>query len=278
MMLLANKYIQVQLDENSAHIASLKDAHGHEWLYHCAPSGQGGVFDALWTGGIDAIFPCDEACPELGQLYSDHGVLWHAGWRLENTFPSSCVLYREQGGLAARYSISLLENRLYLALYIQNNLKVNFTGLFRWHPAFAIDRIKNLQLEAAQCLTEREFLFPALTAKEFSWPCLPAEDGACVDLSKPSSLPQGHYGLVYAHLKNPAITLTTQTGACLTMHSALPWLCLFYTRRGWAGHDVLVPEHASAPFYSMEKSMPWLTSLPPGQGRTYSLVLQLEHK
>lgn len=274
--------LQLALDETSGKITSLRHKPtGQQWLWTHTPHSAGASFDEQWSGGLDVLFPCDEACPRLGEAYADHGMCWQPGWQLAVADATGFLLRRSSQHIHLAYSGRATGPLLRLRLEAENRGTATLPFLFRWHPAFPLQHIAHMVCRAGQLFADAAFHHPPAKKGCFAWPHLPLAGAAAgsqpANLSQPSALPPGQYGMVYAPLPDGRVVLHSHSGGSLALQSNLPWLSLFYSNGGWQGHQVWVPEPASAPLCSLDDmaAQGHGQALAPGESRTFLLDIRL---
>jgi hypothetical protein len=135
-------------------------------------------YDDVWAGGMDELFPVDEAGTIVGDFYPDHGELWTGGWSAD-TFQSG-----DEAGVTLRFvtPISSFQvekkirlcsrsRRVEIDYQLTNGSGQRFPFLWKLHPAFAITPRHRIDFPAMQ--VEREPDFPGSLGEaplSFAWP------------------------------------------------------------------------------------------------------------
>ena len=89
-VILENEHVRaVILPELGGRVWTLEDRlRRRQWIWHrqdvsLAPSAPGAVYDDVWSGGWEELFPNDAPGEFEGRLLPDHGEWWTLAWRAE---------------------------------------------------------------------------------------------------------------------------------------------------------------------------------------------------
>ena len=88
MLILQNEYLKVSVDQaNGGAITSIfsrrtKD----EWIYYDpslkSEENDSLIYDDMWCGGFEELFPNDAPDNVNGRILRDHGELWMRSWNI----------------------------------------------------------------------------------------------------------------------------------------------------------------------------------------------------
>ncbi len=193
-----NERIQVQAvwGRQGFTITSLKDLlFQKEWLYTESPfSGERRdtqTFDDQYEGGMEFLFPSDEAEVFEGKDYQDHGILWRMAYQV-NAEGNKLLAqgFHRDAKLRCAYHLELEEAAVLLKIVIYNESVEKLPYLARLHPAFVLEEDSRLLLHGVQVLFEPDGAYCSF--------CPEGEAGRQVDIEKPKTWK--NYDL-FAHIK-----------------------------------------------------------------------------
>ncbi len=212
------------------------------------------LYDDVWSGGWDELFPVDEEATILGERYPDHGELWSARWAAEpwstaeevgvvlrlNT-PISCIQWEK------RISLRRESSRIYTHYRVTNQESSDFPFLWKLHPAFAVTPQHRIDFPPMRVL--REPAFPGTLAQaplEFDWPLVNTPAGQ-VDLRRvPDSALHQLYFFYGTAMQGGWCALTntaTKLSCGLSFDPAIfPSCWVFASYGGWLDYQVAVLE------------------------------------
>ncbi|MBO0910918.1 MAG: hypothetical protein J2P13_03925 [Acidobacteria bacterium] len=211
------------------------------------------VYDDVWSGGWDELFPNDEVAVIDGRSYPDHGELWTGEWSADTFHDAHRV------GVRLRYvtPISLVEFEKTVLLgpgpridfhhRLLNRGGQCFPFLWKLHPAMAVSRHHRIDFPKMKVLIEPAFLGTLSGAREASdWPIIQTSQGN-IDLRRVTGEHSRQLYFFYGtemHAGWCAITNTSTGLACGVQFDPRIFPCcwLFATYGGWRNYNVAVLE------------------------------------
>ncbi len=194
---IGNEKIRVQAvwGRQGFTITSLTDLrYQREWLYAESPfSGirrDDQTFDCQYEGGMEFLFPSDEAEVFEKKEYQDHGMLWRMPYQV--SVERNRLLaegFHRAAKLRCVYDMELEEAAVLLKVVIYNESAGKLPYLARLHPAFLLKEDSRLFLHGGQVLFEPDGAYCSFS---------PEEVGRQVDLENPKTWK--NYDL-FAHIK-----------------------------------------------------------------------------
>lgn len=164
-------------------ITSLQDLlFQKEWLYTENSFSQvrrnDKTFDSQYEGGMEFLFPSDEAEVFEEKAYQDHGVLWRTPYQV-NTEGSKLLAegFHEDTKVKSVYDVELKEEAVLLKVTIYNLSANELPYLARLHPAFLLEKDTRLLVHG-----ERVFFEPDGAYCSFS-----PEEAKQMNMEKPAS-------------------------------------------------------------------------------------------
>ncbi|MGB0125116.1 MAG: hypothetical protein WA419_07940 [Silvibacterium sp.] len=224
-------------------------------------------YDDVWSGGMDELFPTDEAGTIEGELYPDHGELWTGAWDAE-TFQDA-----EQAGIQLRFltpiSCFAVEKTIRLrpesaqveiSYRLTNHGQERFPFLFKLHPAFAVSPAHRIDFPPMRVI--REPGFPGtLSAAPLDFPWPHAQTGqATTDLRRipdtSSRAVHFFYGTELAAGWSAVTNAATGLSSCLRFDTAIfPSCWLFASFGGWRNLNVAVLEPSTGYPYHLPSAI-----------------------
>jgi hypothetical protein len=223
------------------------------------------LYDNVWSGGWDELFPNDEAWRLDGRSLPDHGELWTGIWRAEPFH------HGEDAGVHLSFftpvSNFLVEKTVRLKpasthFEIEYRLKNRGSGAFpflwKLHPAFAVSPRHRIDFPPMAVLREPEFPGTLGAAPPiFPWPHAPMGDRV-LDLRQVPDATSGalhfFYGAGLAEGWCGVTNRANRLASGLRFDPAVFSSCwLFASHGGWNGLNVAVLEPATGYPFRMEK-------------------------
>jgi hypothetical protein len=222
------------------------------------------LYDDVWSGGWDELFPNDEPGMLNGNLLPDHGELWTGAWQAE-PFQDG-----EWQGLHLRYTTPisnfLVEKTILLPperaafeiRYRFTNLGAeSFPFLWKLHPAFAVSA--HHRIDFPSMMVRRELEFPGTLGDAppvFPWPYA-AVDGVSIDLRQVPNVSSRavhfFYGTELAAGWCGITNRDNRLACALRFDPEILSSCwLFATHGGWRDLNVAVLEPATGFPYQMQ--------------------------
>ncbi len=162
------------------------------WIYHQvrphlleAPSR---IYDDVWRGGFEELFPNDAPCVFQGRALRDHGELWDAPFEVLERGPASVTLSRvcETVPASVLKTIALVPDRpeLRLQYALQNRGSGPLPYLFKLHAAMRVEAGDELLLPGGT-VTPVDQAFSRMIGGPgpSRWPLAEGIAGTPVDLS-----------------------------------------------------------------------------------------------
>jgi len=264
---------------------------GDTWLFHDPSRGTAfpadhPVYDDVWRGGFEELFPNDAPGVFDGRALPDHGELWNAPCKVGRASGTELHLRRRCTTVPADFekTIALDPSRCGLTIRyrLANRGDVPLWHLFKLHPAVRVEAGDRLLLPGGAVTPVEPGFGRLLGAGPFRWPVALDEAGAPLDLSlvrPPESrfrefvyvaeMPEGWCGIRRA-----------RTGETLTIRYPLavfPYCWLFITYGGWRGYCTAVLE----PCTNMPKDLTAARDrgtcavLAPGEAREYVVRVEV---
>ena len=229
---------------------------GDTWLFHDSARAAGRppdhpVYDDVWCGGFEELFPNDAAGDFDGRALPDHGELWNSPFEVVGASAAKLHLRRDCRTVPAAVEKSILLDASGPGATIRYRLASRGVAplwhLFKLHPAVRVEAGDRLLLPGGT-VTPVEPGFGRLSgAARHRWPVELDDAGAPLDLSlvRPpeerfrefvyvSDLPEGWCGIRRG-----------RTGEALTIRYPLdvfPFCWLFITYGGWRDYHTAVLE------------------------------------
>ena len=182
---------------------------GGKWLWrnHQVPLGSipsGAVYDDVWQGGLEELFPNDAPAIVDDSSYPDHGELWSVPWQVVRTKEGAIELAVEGAAtgvrICKRFSINFAE--LTVRYAFEHSGRIPLLHLFKLHAAIDVNTHCQINLPGGVVeKVDHEFGNLLSTADEQPWP---TEVGLpfCCDRSSRSNefvyvsdLPEGWCGI-----------------------------------------------------------------------------------
>lgn len=211
-------------------------------------------YDDVWCGGMDEIFPNDEASLIGGESYPDHGELWAGDWRAEPfqeldtagirlRFVTPISSFTVEKTIRLRAESSVVECNYRLI----NCTQQSFPFLWKLHPAFAVSPAHRLDFPQMNVIREPDF--PGTLGDAplgFRWPHVQT-GGQTLDLRRipPASSRAVHflYGTDLAAGWCAITNTATGLACCLRFDRKILTSCwLFASFGGWQNLNVAVLE------------------------------------
>jgi hypothetical protein len=246
------------------------------------------VYDDVWAGGFEELFPNDAPGLFDGNTLPDHGELWNAPFE---------VVSQEAKSVHLRYSCvtvpALVEKtlrlddsaaRVILRYRIDNIGKTHLRYLFKLHAAMRVEAGDRILLPGGTVTAvDPSFSRILAGAEAYRWPIVGGLAGSPSDLSIVRSRKSSLQEFVYVS-DLPAGwcgILRARTGERLRFQYPLevfPYCWLFITYGGWRGHYTVVLE----PCTNMPKGLSaacaagCCATLEAGESREFDVRLSVE--
>jgi hypothetical protein len=221
-------------------------ARSRQWIWHrdgvplvaCAV---GAVYDDVWAGGWEELFPNDAPGAFEGRTLADHGEWWTLAWQAETTLDDDgvCVRLRSRtrtvnAACEKEFRLPHDSAELRVSYRIRSLEPAPFHFLFKQHLPIQLTPACRLVLPGGTVrAVDSSFgtILPA--AGPLPWPadgprgdlqCIPPPSSAAREFVYVSDLPEPWCGAD-----------DHETGASLRMHfdAAMPYVWLFLSYGGW---------------------------------------------
>lgn len=250
----------------------------------------GAVFDNVWCGGWEEMFPSPAPGVINGEPYPDHGEVWCVPWEAVTASDAECVSVLLS--CDARISAAHLEKRITLrgerprvevSYSLHNPTWVNFPFIFTLHPAFAVTPGCRIDFPPMTVEVDPTYL-GTLTgvSSPFAWPNA-TRDGNAVDLRQVAPPSSGEVYFFYGTGFNDGWCAVTDPENRLTWGLMFSpqffrscWV--FATYGGWRNHHVAILEPSTSYPQQIEQAILNKTAamLPAGATMETSVVLQVQ--
>lgn len=257
--ILENKKLCLKInnDKGGVSIRSLYDKeNNYEWV-HTQKNGLSseGLYDSVYDGGFEFIFPTDVPCRINGMNYQDHGFLWTTLFEtkgIEKTETGQRITFtgkiHEIGvNVTIDFSLNNSSREIHSSITLENLNNFNIPYLFRFHPSILLHETSRLDLNGTDIIFE--FDGNAVKAcdfkeiKEASFPNIRTERGK-VDLE---NLCRCNLKEVFCHIKQKtgSFGIEDKTGKMRIKydHCKLPILTLYFFNND---HKVVILEPATS--------------------------------
>jgi len=260
MVLESDSLRAVVLPALGARVWELEDkARGRQWIWNRGLAnlrGQpvGAVYDEVWVGGWEELFPNDAPGLFEGRNLPDHGEWWASSWQIAelrdgaeprlrltsrmNVIRASCSkefrLLADGATLAVRYAIRSEE-------------RLPFHFLFKQHLPIRLTPECKLRLPGGRVrAVDASFGSRLSTTDEFDWPHAPGKDRVADFRAVPAASSCQQEFLYVRELPEPWCGVDdTRKLASIRMRfdtTFLPYVWLFLTYGGWRGYYTAVLE------------------------------------
>ncbi len=227
----------------------------------------GAVFDDVWCGGWEEMFPNAAPGALQGETYSDHGEVWPLTWESEvrNTGGSLRLVLQTSTPIRAasmEKRLTLREDApcLEIVYTLRNHSAREMPYIFALHPAFAVTPACRLDLPAMQMDLEPSFPGTLTETKpRFEWPYA-TRRGEKVDLRTVYPATSGETFFLYGHNFKEGWSAITDTDERLSWGLRFApeffrscWV--FATYGGWRDSYALLIEPSTAFPFQIERAL-----------------------
>lgn len=249
----------------------LPELGGKIWQLTCARSGRdvlwhnsrvsprqvpfGSIYDDVFFGGWDELFPNDAAEQLAGEAYPDHGELWTLPWdwtveqRAGDEVSVHLSCRTPISGCSVEKTISLRMGRRTVRVrsVLRNENRNDLPYLWKQHVAVPVDGKATLDLPARTVVME-DFGNPRARALQghYEWPYLVDGDGVSHDMRNTLPGSSGVSEFQYGTALDDgwcALTNDDGTGIGLAFDRQVFSTCwTFASYGGWRGLEVLILE------------------------------------
>jgi len=248
------------------------------------------VFDDVWCGGWEEMFPTPAPGVINGQSYPDHGEVWSLAWEATTESNEDAASVRLAcrapiSGIRMEKKITLQANepRLEVSYLLRNPTGSNFPFTLALHPALAVS--PNCRVDFPPMLVDLDASYLGTLAgveSPFEWPYVTRGSGK-VDLRIVPPVSSGEVYFLYGHRFQEgwcAITDTTNrlTYGLVFSPEVFRACWLFATYGGWRDYYVAILEPSTSYPQQIEQAIQQGTapSLPAGGTLETTVIFQVQ--
>lgn len=227
-----------------------------EWLFYDPARAAGRpadhpVYDDVWRGGFEELFPNDAPGQFDGRMLPDHGELWNQPFEVVSSSRTAVHLRRRCTSVRAdvekTVSIDGVGPGVTIAYRLSSRAPAPLWHLFKLHSALRVEAGDRLLLPGGSVTPVEPGVGRIAGAGPYQWPTATDGAGASVDLSLVRSEKERFREFVYVSgLPEGWCGIRRQgTGESLRITfplSVFPYCWLFLTYGGWRGYNTAVLE------------------------------------
>lgn len=226
-----------------------------QWLFFDETRALGGdprVYDEVWCGGFEELFPNDAPGQFEGQDLPDHGELWNTGWEIVRNTEIAIALRCECKTFPAvvekSFELHSSEPRFSINYKVENRANRRLYYLFKLHPAMRIESGDEILLPGGSVnVVDPSFSTMTNGGGPWKWPwvtgtngermnvaVIPGPESKLQEFLYVTNVPEGWCGL-----------RRVRTGKRITFRypsAVLPFCWLFMTYGGWRNYYTVVLE------------------------------------
>jgi hypothetical protein len=233
---------------------------GRDLLWHnprikARPVPFGAVYDDVFFGGWDELFPNDLPEELGGEPYPDHGELWASAfdWRVEHDCPDlvRVSMSMQTPVSACRFTKTLAlkdgDSHLRVSWRVENQSRQDLPYLWKQHVAVPVAEPARIAM-AARSVQVEGFGSPRAGGggTRYQWPYLVDDSGECHDMRRTLPAESGVSEFQYAtELVDGwcSVTYADGSGIGLAFDREVFRSCwTFASYGGWRAHEVLILE------------------------------------
>lgn len=250
----------------------------------------GAVFDNVWCGGWEEMFPSPAPSVINGESYPDHGEVWCLPWEAttESDADSASIRLSCDARISAvrfekKITLCADESRLEVAYSLHNPTLTEFPFIFTLHPAFSVTPHCRIDFPPMSVELDPSYAGTlAGVASPFTWPHT-TRGGQEVDLRKVAPHSSGEVYFLYGTGFRDGWCAVTDAVNRLTWGLVFSpqffracWL--FASYGGWRNHDLAILEPSTSFPQQVEQAIENKTAatLPAGGTLRTSVVLQVQ--
>jgi hypothetical protein len=222
----------------------------HQWIWHrpdvsLNASPMGAVYEDVWAGGWEELFPNDAPGTFAGRSLPDHGEWWTMRWEACELSSGTSARVRLsasstviKASCTKEFSLDSAASTVSVSYRIRSEEPEPFHFLFKQHLPVQLDPGCRLLLPGGRVHpVDASFSTLATGPAPFDWPMAPASNGQAVDLSWVQPRTERTKEFVYVS-DMPASWCGVEhpDGASIRMDfdsQTLPFVWLFLTYGGW---------------------------------------------
>lgn len=229
--------------------------HNRQWIWHrhdvpLSQAAPDAVYDLVWAGGWEELFPNDAPGEFEGQMLLDHGEWWSRAWTVAEEIVGPSPRVRlvtppiRGASCSKEFGLTPDGTGIEVRYRIVNQSAEAFHFLFKQHLPVALTDGCRLRLPGGQVsAVDPSFGSGFRVPGEFAWP----NGGGAVDLSVMPPRSSGKQEFVYVREVPDGWCGMDDVaaGASLRMHydrTQFPYVWFFMTFGGWQGCHTAVLE------------------------------------
>jgi len=292
---LKTSCLKVTVDvENGARLVRLCAGDTDEnWLFYEPERAIGypvghSVYDDVWVGGFEELFPNDAPVHFDGRALPDHGELWNARFDVVELSEAAVILRREcvtvPAAIEKRIMLSESGATLRMTYQLNNMSAERLWYLFKLHPAMRVERGDMILLPGGQVTPVSPGFGVLDDTRPLPWPVavykgqplrldlVREEESGFREFVYVSALHEGWCGIHRA-----------RTGERIRLRydqAVFPYCWLFITYGGWRGYNVVVLEPCTnVPKDLAEaRAMGSCAELAPGEVKSLHVAVEVESR
>ncbi|MGA9405709.1 MAG: hypothetical protein WBW71_01125 [Bacteroidota bacterium] len=293
MQELHSRYCTVKIDpgRGGAILSIISHAENDEWIYYNLQQriqhSSAGLYDDVWCGGFEELFPNDAPGVVNGRMLKDHGELWQASWDMKEKKEHTVTMEMSCESVPAIISKTIfLETdlpRLAIKYKIENCSSQTYPYLFKLHPAMRIEAGDQILMPGGEIIPV-DISFSKILGHEgpFLWPLVEGKLSEKIDISMipprqkilqefiyVNRLPQGWCGLRRNRTKEEFVITYPM--------DVFPYCWLFMALGGWRDHYTVVLEPCTNYPKDMQTAIGMGTCMimKPFEKRTFTVSISL---
>lgn len=250
----------------------------------------GAVFDNVWCGGWEEMFPSPAPCVINGESYPDHGEVWSLPWEAVTASDSesvsvllSCDARISAVRLQKKITLHAEEPRIDVSYSLHNPTQSDFPFIFTLHPALRVT--PGCRIDFPLMTVELDPTYAGTLSgvdSPFAWPNA-TRNGEAVDLRQVAPHSSGEVYFFYGTRFHEGWCAVTDPSNRLTWGLKFSpqffrscWL--FATYGGWRNHHLAILEPSTSYPQQIEQAILNQTAamLPAGATIDTSVVLQVQ--
>lgn len=256
---LENKFIRLKIDNTGRglSIRSLYDKENdHEWVYVQKEGlSEEGIYDSVYNGGFEFLFPTDEPC-QVGKLkYQDHGFLWTTLFKtsgIEKVNSKQRLVFEgkvREMDTGVRIELSMKDDSktVHSEITFENYNETPIPYIFRLHPSIELKENSRVRLDGKNIEFEFEGNKPKACdfeeVRAAGFPYIQHERGK-LDLR---NLGKSDIKEIYCHIEQESGNFEIEENDRKLLvtydHCKLPILTLYFFNNG---HKVVILEPATS--------------------------------
>ena len=258
MLILQNEYLKVSVNQakGGAITSIFSRRTKDEWIYNNSSlkseENSSLMYDDLWCGGFEELFPNDAPDNVNGRILKDHGELWMQSWDVTHRNDNSVNMQTQCTTVPAivtkNVTLHSTTPTIIVNYRIENVSSEEYPYLFKLHPAMRIERGDELLLNGGTVIPV-DLTFSKIIDKngEFNWPIVIDKNGRRKNLAIIPDKNEKLQEFIYVrNLSSPWCGLRRKASNeefILNFPSKIfPYCWFFMALGGWRDHYTVVME------------------------------------